>query len=120
MSNQFTRRKLLKFGAMTAASLGAVGSFGGVLNAGTIDAEHQEWKPGDPIGYINPTNIPSVELPPYKGERYEAMVPDTLDIAERGRLAVNVLSEATNPLADYEAYDGCAPMTNPPSMALNQ
>ena len=120
MPNQFSRRKLLKFGAMTAASLGAVGSLGGVLNAAPLDPEKQEWKPGDPIGYINPTNIPSFELPAYKGQRYEATVPDTLDIAERGRLAVNVLSEATNPLADYEAYDGCAPMTNPPSMALNQ
>ena len=40
------------------------------------------WKPGDPIGYISP-QIPECEMPPYRGERYEAMVPDTLDLAER-------------------------------------
>ena len=40
------------------------------------------WKPGDPIGYISP-QIPECEMPPFRGERYEAMVPDTLDLAER-------------------------------------
>jgi len=53
-----------------------------------------EWKPGDPIGYINP-KIPEVHLPPYKGEKYEATVPDTLDLAERARIAINALTETT-------------------------
>lgn len=38
------------------------------------------WNPGDPIGYIR-QDIPKVELPPYRGQRYEATVPDTLDLA---------------------------------------
>jgi hypothetical protein len=32
---------------------------------------HKDWKPGDPIGYIQP-EIPKVDLPPCRGERYEA------------------------------------------------
>ena len=43
-----------------------------------------DWKPGDPIGYVRP-EIPDFEMPDYQGERYEAMVPDTLDLAERAR-----------------------------------
>jgi hypothetical protein len=120
MSHELTRRKLMKLGVMAAAGLGAAGSLGGILKAEAIDLDATGWKPGDPVGYINPAKIPTFTLPPYRGERYEATVPDTLDISERARLAVNVLTEATDPLADYEAYDGFGPLTNPPSMALNQ
>jgi hypothetical protein len=62
-----------------------------------------EWKPGDPIGSIR-SEIPAFAMPPYTGERYEALVPDTLDIQERAGLAVNVLTEAVDPQADYEMY----------------
>lgn len=79
---------------------------------------NSDWKPGDPIGYIN-NKIPEFELPAYEGERYEAMVPDTLDIAERARLAVHGLTEPTNPLADYEVYWIVFFRTNPPSMMQN-
>ena len=61
------------------------------------------WKPGDPIGYISP-QIPECEMPPFRGERYEAMVPDTLDLAERARLAIHAMTENPNPLADFEPY----------------
>ena len=61
------------------------------------------WKPGDPIGYISP-QIPECEIPPYRGERYEAMVPDTLDLAERARLAIHAMTENPNPQADFEPY----------------
>ena len=61
------------------------------------------WNPGDPIGYIQP-EIPEFEMPSYRGERYEAMVPDTLDLAERARLAIHVMTENPNPQADYEPY----------------
>ena len=61
------------------------------------------WKPGDPIGYIQ-SQAPEFELPNYEGERYEAMVPDTLDLQERARLAIHAMTEPTDPLADYEAY----------------
>jgi hypothetical protein len=33
--------------------------------------------------------IPSFDVPPFRGKRYDAMVPDTLDIQERITLAVN-------------------------------
>ncbi len=38
------------------------------------------------------------------GERYEATVPDTLDLAERGRLAVHGLTSFLNPAADFAPY----------------
>ena len=57
----------------------------------------------EPIAYISP-DVPNVNLPPYDGERYEAVVPDTLDLAERARLAVRGLTGVTNPEADYEVY----------------
>jgi hypothetical protein len=85
---------------------------------GAAIAETSEWQPGDPIGYVNP-EIPQFEVPPYTGERYEAPVPDTLDIAERARLAINGLTEVTDPLADYETYSFITPLTNPPSMRKN-
>jgi hypothetical protein len=75
------------------------------------------WKPGDPIGYIN-TNIPNFDLRPYKGERYEATVPDTLDLAERARVAVNGLTQPTYEPANYEVYSVFSPVSNPPSMTL--
>ena len=65
------------------------------------------------IKYINP-EVPKVELPAYGGESYESLVPDTLDIAEMARLAVNGLTGPTDPDADYEIYWRAAFNTNPP------
>jgi hypothetical protein len=62
--------------------------------------------------YINP-EIPDLDLPKCYGESYEATVPDTLDIAERARFALN---ETTNPEADYEVYWIVAFRSNPPHM----
>ena len=120
MNNELSRRKLLKLGVMAAAGLGATGSLGDAIKAEALDEVNAGWKPGDPVGYINSDRIPAFDLPSYRGERYEVTVPDTLDISERARLAVNVLTEATDPFADYESYDGFGPLTNPPSMAMNQ
>ena len=78
----------------------------------------EDWKPGDPIGYIRP-QIPEFQLPPYKGERYEAVIPDTLDLQERARLVIHALTEATDPLADYEPYYIINFCSNPPSMKHN-
>ena len=33
---------------------------------------------------------PSFEIPPYRGQRYEAWIPDTLDVQERAALAVKL------------------------------
>ncbi len=56
-----------------------------------------------PIGYIQP-DIPNVEMPPFRGEHYDSMVPDTLDLAERARLALHAMTELTDPDADHEPF----------------
>src|SRR5262249_52959226 len=99
MRNQLSRRELMKLGMMAAGGLGVAGKLATFADAQSQDL-NAGWKPGDPVGYINSGKIPNFTLPPYKGEHYDATVPDTLDISERARLAVNVLTEATDPLAD--------------------
>jgi hypothetical protein len=42
--------------------------------------------------------------PDYPGEYYDALVPATLDLAERARLCVNALTETTDPAYDDELY----------------
>src|SRR4051794_7884968 len=114
MHQQMTRRDLLKIGA-TAVTTAGLGGTPAVVAADerTANGDTTAWKPGDPIAYIN-RKAPDVGLPSYRGERYEATVPDTLEIAERARLAVNALTEPTDPLADYEYYCGISLLTNPP------
>lgn len=55
------------------------------------------------LKYINP-DAPEVKMPEYPGTYYEAVVPATLDIAERASLAVNGLTETLDPEYDYELY----------------
>ena len=71
-----------------------------------------------PIGYIR-QHIPEFGMPVYKGDRYEALVPDTLDMQERAALAVNVLTRATDPQMDYEMYFSVDIRRNPPMMDHN-
>ena len=58
---------------------------------------------GRRINYVR-QDIPSVDIPPYRGETYEDMTPDTLDITERIELAVNGVTGPTDPAADCEIY----------------
>ena len=67
------------------------------------------------IGYIR-EEIPRFDVPAYEGDRYEALAPDTLDLQERAALAINVLTGATDPNADYEVYWSVSFRTNPPTM----
>jgi len=83
-----------------------------------IDVE-PGWKRGDPIGYIRP-DIPDFEVPVYEGQRYEALVPDTLDLQDRAALAVNGLTGPTDPLADYDLYFFAWFLGNPPMMQHDQ
>ena len=62
-----------------------------------------DWKPGQPIGYVQ-SEIPEFEITAYEGQRYQSMAPDTLDLAERARLVIHGMTEATNPEADFEPY----------------
>ncbi len=115
---KLNRREVLKVGAMASVGAAAKRCLDQGLLACSQDTPPTAWKPGDPIQYINP-KIPGFELPPYRGERYEATVPDTLDIAERALLAIHALTEVTNPLADHEIYCIVYLHTNPPSMMQN-
>jgi hypothetical protein len=51
-----------------------------------------------------------------QGERYEAQIPDTLDLQERAGLAINALTRCTNPEAEYDVYFYGNMQRNPPVM----
>ena len=55
------------------------------------------------LNHINP-RAPEVKMPEYPGTYYEAMVPATIDLAERAALSVNALTETLDPEYDYELY----------------
>ena len=55
------------------------------------------------IEYIRKT-IPPISVPTYGGRRYWDRVPDTLDLAERARLAINALTRLADPEADYKCW----------------
>lgn len=57
------------------------------------------------------SQIASVE-----GQRYFALVPDTLDLHENARLAINALTSCTNPDSNYDAYFYGDARRNPPVM----
>ena len=67
------------------------------------------------IEHLN-SEAPAFDLPPYPGERYERVVPDTFDIAERARLVQHVMTHAVDPQQDYEIYFGVELGRNPPVM----
>ena len=79
------------------------------------DIRSTEWQRGDPIGYMR-DHITEFAVPAYDGARYEALVPDTLDLQERAALAVHGLTAPTDPLADYEMYFYATFAQNPPMM----
>ncbi|MGA8269389.1 MAG: hypothetical protein WB787_16635 [Candidatus Acidiferrales bacterium] len=55
------------------------------------------------IEYIR-DKIPEFAIPAYRGHTYVDSVPDTLDLTERAKLGVNVLTGITDPNAEYEIY----------------
>ena len=81
----------------------------------TRAAQSSRGKGEGTIGYIR-DEIPRFDVPAYEGERYEALVPDTLDLQERAALAINGLTGPTDPEADYELYWKVIFKTNPPTM----
>jgi len=86
------------------------------LDASSLHFRGQrDWKRGDPVIYVN-DKIPDFAVPAYDGDRYEAMVPDTLDLQERAALAIAGMTEPTDPLADYEVYFFAYVLANPPMM----
>src|SRR5437763_2359304 len=96
---QLSRRTFLE-------GLGAAALAGGAC-AHAADEEkkdfNKDWKPGAPITYAR-DKAPPFDIPAYQGERYEASVPDTLDLAERAEWGLNALTGCTDPHAAYEIY----------------
>ena len=68
------------------------------------------------IGYISP-EIPNVEFPALEGQSYEALVPDTLDIAERADYGIHCLTNSADPDADYEIWWHAVMNHKPPVVA---
>ncbi len=65
--------------------------------------------------WIDPT-APPVAIPPYRGQQYEVMVPDTLDVAEMARLAINGLTRPLDPADDFSLYWIVSYQTQPCTM----
>ena len=55
-------------------------------------------------------------LPAYQGERYQAEVPDTLDLADRAALALNGIGGTIDPDGDYQMWIEMCCSANPPYM----
>jgi hypothetical protein len=138
ISNSASRRRFLKqvgvYGAALAAgplaltgrstaegaSETASASNRASSNASTQPTENIFLPDPQPLGkieYINP-NPPAFKDPEYAGEYYEAVVPATLDLAERARLAIHGMTSMVNPHLDYEMYFIVNHMSQPPSMDL--
>ena len=64
---------------------------------------YENWKKGDPITYKKAQAEDFSYVPP-KGNRHDAFVPDTVDIAEMARLSVHAMTSVTDPDADHEIY----------------
>jgi len=67
------------------------------------------------VRYIR-DEIPTASVPALRGESYDDLIPDTLDIAERAHLAVNGLTGPLDPSVDYELYWVTKLIHNPPVM----
>ena len=100
----------------------AIGVFISALNIESGAASIEIPPSGDPkptgeIKYINP-DIPEVAPPNYSGKYYDALVPATLDLAERAKLAIHYMTESLNPNADYEPWDIGEQMADPPTLII--
>ncbi len=71
--------------------------------------------PPGPIQWINP-EVSDFRKPEYPGKYYDAMVPATLDPAERARMSVNALTEMVNKSRSCIPYMEVDHMFDPPKM----
>jgi len=58
---------------------------------------------GRSVQYVR-QNVPEVAESLPRGQRYQAQVPDTLDLAARMELSINAITECVDRDADFEAY----------------
>jgi hypothetical protein len=104
---EFVARSLLILGA-SAVSTEAAYCWPSELSSSNPSANPR-------IGYAR-TQIPSFEIPVYRGLRYDDTVPDTLDIATRGELAIHAITSISDPKLDDEVYWFADFFRNPPAM----
>ena len=64
-------------------------------------------------------NLPEIPLPRFEGERYEANVPDTLNLAERAELALQAITRMVEPKRDYAIYAHAFFNRRPPILSLS-
>jgi hypothetical protein len=83
---------------------------GGVLDSLSEVQREAMKKAGLSVEYRRPNLAPVAQAEP-AGDRYQAHIPDTLDIAERTALSLNAITETVDPTADYEPY--CHIYANP-------
>ena len=102
------RREFLKDSLIGCGALMLPGHLHAGLLGGTSDAPAK-------IEYIR-DKIPEFAIPAYRGHSYADSVPDTLDLTERAKLGVNVLTGITDPNSDYEIYWLTDIFRNPPIM----
>ncbi len=66
------------------------------------------------LGCIDRSSLSQIAT--VEGQHYEALVPDTLDLHENAKLAINALTRCTNPDNDYEVYFYGKAARTPPVM----
>lgn len=96
-----------------------------ILGASAVSMQAEYCWPSEPsnstpptkltIGYPR-TQIPSFDIPAYRGLSYEDRIPDTLDIASRAELAIHAMTAISDPKLDAEVYWFADFFRNPPAM----
>ncbi len=113
--SHLSRRDFLKVGGAT--------SFGLVLSAcRRAQATPLTDTPIPPTALIaTPSPVPRciapmslAQMPRTQGERYSAVIPDTLDIQQRAELVLNTMTNCTDPKGNYAPYDNVDMWRNPP------
>ena len=68
--------------------------------------------------YLDTTLPREIPAATYEGERYQAEIPDTLDLVEHAHASINQLTRSVEPDYDYEQYSGIHLLKNPPPMRI--
>ncbi|MDK1046446.1 MAG: hypothetical protein QGM45_12290, partial [Anaerolineales bacterium] len=71
------------------------------------------------LGYVD-ERVAEAELPPpsFEGERYEAQVPDTLDLTDRAVFAINAYTRMLDPAMDYRLMGNVNFVRKPPVLIV--
>src|SRR5438093_843067 len=78
----------------------------GVGIAGTMFGRNGKPASAPDVGVKDSRTKPALNSPRLEGERYQATVPATLDLAERARLGIQHFMALTSEENDYEMYWG--------------